>query len=100
LEKEVKGKNKKMLRLLQERINSIDSMLKTRQQLTEQQQHLLGSLDHLAHGSYFPLYSSKYQLLANEWKQLQETSNNFEQQWFDFFKNPLRLITEETTNKV
>lgn len=87
IEKELRNKNKKTLRLVQTRIETIESYLQNAQQLRDKQEHLLNSIQHLATGSYFPLYASKYQHLSEEWQSLK-------QQWLVFENENHDLTTK------
>ena len=77
LEKELRTNNKKTLRLIQGKIEKIESYTKNKQLLMDKQKHLLNSISSLAAGSYFPLYPAKYQLLIEEWEHLQAQWNDF-----------------------
>lgn len=110
LEKELKGKDKKSYRLLQEKIERFEKAEEEKTLLIEKSKRILDSIEKLAKTTYAPLYDSKYFHIESEWKNLQEEikASNFSTETiiqseyfenFDKFSQQCKLLIDEVLQK-
>lgn len=72
LEKETKGKDKKTYRIIQEKVELLESIAAQKNLLLEKAKHVLDSMQKLSKTSFAPLYDSKFLHIESEWLNLQE----------------------------
>jgi hypothetical protein len=90
-EKELKGKDKKIHRIVQDKIESIEVKAKEKNALQNRVNKIIESAQKLAKSSYAPLYESKLSHIEHEWLDIESAIENSE------FENK-NLLNEDNIN--
>ncbi len=73
--KAIKGRDKTVFRIIRNKQQQLQEKARQQEQILLRKEELLCSLEQLSRTDYFPLYSTKFEALCQQWQSLDEVSD-------------------------